>query len=75
MIKLPDYKRRTSDYSWYKFHNGFHNLLENYWSTDQFIGNKAIHNAITRTRFQAILKNLQFADNQKNNESDKDLKV
>ena len=49
--------------------------IENYWSTDWFMGNKAIQNVTTRTKFQAILGNLRFGDNQKKDDSDEGFKV
>lgn len=48
--------------------------IEECFSTDWFLGNKAIQNVMTKTRFQGILQNLHFTDNQKNDKSDIDLK-
>ena len=42
--------------------------IESYWCADEFIGNKRIQNVMTRQRFQSILQNLHFS----NNEDDKD---
>ena len=49
--------------------------IGDYWSTDKFLGNEAIRNIMTRTRFQAILQNLHFADNQEKDNSDKTFKI
>ena len=49
--------------------------IGDYWSTDKFLGNEAIQNIMTRTRFQAILQNLHFADNQEKDNSDKTFKI
>ena len=44
--------------------------LEGYWSTDICIGNGKIQNVMTRTRFQSILQNLHFSNNNSNNKTD-----
>ena len=45
--------------------------LENYWSTDKCIGNEKIQNVKTRTRFQSILQNLHFSNNDNDDKTDK----
>lgn len=49
--------------------------LEDYWSTDRCIGNEKIRNVMTRTRFQLILQNLHFNDNEKDDKTDKTYKI
>ena len=46
-----------------------------YWNYEHFIGNTGIQNVFTRTRFQEILQNIHFADNSKNDSSDKGYKI
>ena len=41
----------------------------------QFIGKDGIRNAIARSRFEAILRNLHLSDNTNDDKSDKDYKV
>ena len=49
--------------------------LEDCWSTDKCIGNEKIQNVMTRTRFQSILKNLHFSNNDNDDKVDKWHKV
>ena len=49
--------------------------LEDYWSTDKCIGNGKIQNLITRTRFQSVLQNLHFCNNENDNKIDKSRKI
>ena len=48
--------------------------LEGYWSTDKCIGNERIQN-MTRTRFQSILQNLHFSNNNSDNKTDQSYKT
>ena len=50
-------------------------ILEDYWSTEKYIGNKKIQNTMTRTRFQSILQNLYFSNNDNDNKTDKLYKI
>ena len=45
--------------------------LEDYWSTDKFIGNEKIQNIMIKTRFQSILQNLHFSNNGNEDKIDK----
>ena len=45
--------------------------VANYWKVDHYVGNDGIKNVITRQRFQDILQNLQFANNEDDDKSDK----
>ena len=45
--------------------------IEDCWSVDKFIGNSAIQNVMTRTRFEAIIQNIYFANNEVQNTNDK----
>ena len=49
--------------------------LENYSSTDKCIGNEKIQNVMTRTRFQSILQNLHFSNNNNDDQTDKSYKI
>ena len=49
--------------------------LEDYWSTDKCIRNEEIQNVMARTRFQSILKNLHFANNDNDDKTDKSYKI
>ena len=49
--------------------------LEAYWSTDKCIGNEKIQNVMTRARFQSILQNLHFSNNDNGNKADKSYKI
>ena len=49
--------------------------LEDYWSSDKCIGNEKIQNVMTRTRFQSILQNLHFSNNDNDDKADKWHKV
>ena len=50
-------------------------ILEDYWSTEKYIGNKKIQNTMARTRFQSILQNLYFSNNDNDNKTDKLYKI
>ena len=39
--------------------------IKSYWECGQYVGNEGIRNFMSRTRFEQILRNLHFADNQK----------
>ena len=45
--------------------------VASYWEVEQYIGNDGIKNVMTRQRFQDILQNLHFANNEKDDKSDK----
>ena len=45
--------------------------VASYWGVEQYIGNDGIKNVMTRQRFQDILQNLHFANNEKDDKSDK----
>ena len=49
--------------------------LEAYWSTDKCIRNEKIQNVMTRTRFQSILQNLHFSNNDFDHKPDKLYKI
>ena len=49
--------------------------LEDYWRTDKCIRNKKIQNVMTRTRFQPILQNLHFSNNDNDNKTNKPYKI
>ena len=49
--------------------------LEGCWSTDKCIRNEKIQNVMTRTRFQSILQNLHFSNNNNDNKTDKLYKI
>ena len=49
--------------------------LEDCWSTDKCIKNEKIQNAMTRTRFQSILQNLHFSNNDNDDKTDKSYKI
>ena len=46
-----------------------------YWKIDQFIGNGGIQNTMFRKRFFKILQNLHFAENRKDNKTEKVFKI
>ena len=48
---------------------------EDYWSTDKCIRNEKIQNVMARTRFQSILQNLHFSNNNNDNKTDKMYKI
>ena len=50
-------------------------FLENYWSTNRCIGNKKIQNVMARTRFQSILQNLHFSNNDNDDKINKSYKI
>ena len=49
--------------------------LEDYWSTGKCIRNEKMENIMTRTRFQFILHNLHFANNNNDNKTGKSYKI
>ena len=49
--------------------------LEDYQSTDKCIGNEKIQNVTTRTRFQSILQNLHYFNNDNDDKTDKPYKI
>ena len=54
-----------------------HNLptIVEYWRVDNLIGNDGIQNTMIRNRFCEILQNLHFADNRKDDKTDKAFKM
>ena len=48
--------------------------IKSYCECGQYVGNKGIRNFMSRTRFEQILRNLHFADNQKDKNIDKTYK-
>lgn len=49
--------------------------MEDYWSTGKSIGNEKTQNIIILTRFQLILQNHEFYNNDKDEKSDKLYKI
>ena len=49
--------------------------IAEYWRVDNLIGNDGIQNTMIRNRFCEILQNLHFADNRKDNKTDKAFKM
>ena len=49
--------------------------LEDYRSTDKCIGNEKIQNVTTRTRFQSILQNPHYFNNDNDDKTDKSYKI
>ena len=49
--------------------------MEDYWSTNKCIGNEKIQNVMARTRFQSILQNLHFSNNDNGDKTDKSCKI
>ena len=49
--------------------------LDNYWSTVKCMGNEKNKNVMTRARFQSILQNLHFSNNDNNDKADKWCKI
>ena len=45
--------------------------VASYWEVEQYLGNDGIKNVMTRQRFRDILQNLHFANNEKDDKSDK----
>ena len=37
--------------------------IERYWSTDKYISDQGLGNAMTKSRFKEILRNIHFPDN------------
>ena len=64
-------------FRWINFIMGINKLpsSEQYWSTDKCIGNEKIQNVMTRARFQSILQNLHFSNNDNGNKADKSYKI
>ena len=50
-------------------------FLEDYRSTDKCIGNEKIQNVTTRTRFQSILQNPHYFNNDNDDKTDKSYKI
>ena len=46
-----------------------------FWEWSHYVGNERIRNVMSRTRFEQIVPNLHFADNQKEEKNDKTYKV
>ena len=46
-----------------------------YWDCDYFIGNDGIQNSFRRDRYREILQNLHFAENSKQDQTDKGYKI
>ena len=46
-----------------------------YWDCDHFTGNNGIQNIFTRGRYQDILQNLHFADNSKQDQTNRGYKI
>ena len=49
--------------------------IEHYWSTDRFIGNQALRDVMTKSRFKQTLQNIHFSNNDTADTVDKDNKV
>ena len=49
--------------------------IAEYWRVDNLVGNDSIQNTIIRSRFCEILQNLHFADNRKDDKTDKAFKM
>ena len=49
--------------------------IKSYWECGQFVGNEGIRNVMSRTRFEQILHDLHFADNQNEDKTEKTYKV
>ena len=49
--------------------------IAEYWRVDNLIGNDGVQNTMIRNRFCEILRNLHFADNRKDDNTDKDFKM
>ena len=49
--------------------------ITEYWRVDNLIGNDGIQNTMIRNRFCEILENLHFADNRKDDKTDKVFKM
>ena len=49
--------------------------ITEYWRVDNLIGNDGIQNTMIRNRFCEILQNLHFADNRKDDKTDKAFKM
>ena len=46
-----------------------------FWDSNHFVGNAGIQNIFGRTRYQVVLQNNHFADNTKQDKTDKDYKI
>ena len=46
-----------------------------YWDYDHFIGNNDMENIFTKGRYQEIMQNLHFADNSKQDQTNKSYKI
>ena len=49
--------------------------IAEYWGVDNLIGNDGIQNTMIRNHFCEILQNLHFADNRKDDKTDKAFKM
>ena len=49
--------------------------IKSNWECGQYVGNEGIRNVMSINRFEQILQNLHFADNQKDKKIDKAYKV
>ena len=49
--------------------------IAEYWRVDNLMGNDGIQNTMIRNRFCEILQNLHFADNRKDDKTDKAFKM
>ena len=49
--------------------------IAEYWRVDNLMGNDGIQNTMIRNRFSEILQNLHFADNRKDDKTDKAFKM
>ena len=49
--------------------------IAEYWRVDNLIGNDGIQNTMIRNRFCEIIQNLHFADNRKDDKTDKAFKM
>ena len=49
--------------------------IAEYWRVDNLIGNGGIQNTMVRNRFYEILQSLHFADNRKDDKTDKTFKM
>ena len=56
---------------------GIYNLpsLEECWSKDKCIGKEKIQNAMAKTKFQSILQNLHFSNNDNDDKTDESYKI
>ena len=50
-------------------------IISMYWDYDHFIGNTDVENIFTKGRYQEIMQNLHFADNSKQDQTNKSYKI